>query len=134
MPIVPCASPACTYPPCVDARASRRLWIGEIKHSEVPLPPKPKSPIDKTLTERGGRYGDFTHNANYAQDIKDAMRESDNWHRMPDFAREALDFIASKIGRILSGDFTYTDSWHDIQGFAKLAEDRFKDQQPQEKC
>jgi len=36
--------------------------------------------------------------------------------------REALEMIAHKIGRILNGDPNYADSWHDIAGYAKLAE------------
>jgi hypothetical protein len=37
---------------------------------------------------------------------------------------EALDMIAVKISRILTGDPNYSDNWHDIQGFAKLVENR----------
>jgi hypothetical protein len=37
--------------------------------------------------------------------------------------KEALDMVAHKIGRILNGDPTYTDSWHDIAGYSKLVED-----------
>jgi len=82
--------------------------------------------LEKTLAERSSRYGDFSVNSEYAQDIKDICRRSFSWGAMKPFEREALDFIASKIGRILSGDPHYTDSWHDIAGFAKLAEDRNK--------
>lgn len=32
--------------------------------------------------------------------------------------------IADKIARILNGDPEYRDNWHDIAGYAKLAEDR----------
>ena len=34
--------------------------------------------------------------------------------------REALDMIASKIARILSGDATHVDHWVDIGGYAEL--------------
>jgi len=32
--------------------------------------------------------------------------------------------ILHKIARIVNGDPDYTDSWHDIAGYAKLVEDR----------
>ena len=40
------------------------------------------------------------------------------------FGAMFLGTIADKIGRILSGDPNYADNWHDIQGYAKLVEDR----------
>jgi hypothetical protein len=35
--------------------------------------------------------------------------------------REALDYIAGKLARILSGQPGYADHWDDIAGYAKLA-------------
>jgi hypothetical protein len=43
---------------------------------------------------------------------------------MQDDQREALDMIAHKIGRILNGDPNYADSWHDLEGYARLVEQR----------
>lgn len=37
---------------------------------------------------------------------------------------EALEVIASKISRMLTGDPQYRDNWHDIVGYAKLVDDR----------
>lgn len=80
--------------------------------------------VNKTLNERGTRYGDFTHHANICQGIKRWMMDQKGWHRLNDVQRQALDVIADKIARILSGDPNYADNWHDIQGYAKLVEDR----------
>lgn len=82
--------------------------------------------VDNTLAERDSIYGDFTKQAEIAQDIKIVMRVSRNWGRgvLPYDMREALDMIASKIARILNGDFYYADSWHDIAGYALLIEKR----------
>lgn len=85
--------------------------------------------IDATLAERGARYGDFTDHADVAQQLQDVMRwrEMDpraGWARLSSVQRQALTVIADKIARILTGDPDYTDNWHDIQGYAKLAEDR----------
>jgi hypothetical protein len=80
--------------------------------------------IEDTLTAREARYGDFSDNASYAQGIKEIMRGSRSWGRLASSQREALELIASKIGRLLSGDPAYADNWHDIGGYAKLVEDR----------
>lgn len=95
--------------------------------------------VDATLSERGDRYGDFTGHAKICQDLMDVMREavaypSDDkipappgyaWDvKLSDVQRQALTVIADKIARILNGDPNYKDNWHDIQGYAKLAEDR----------
>lgn len=88
--------------------------------------------VEKTLDERGSRYGDFTDHADIAQRLQDAMREvpglyagnSPNWMRLSAIQKQALTVIADKIARILSGDPNYADNWHDIQGYAKLVEDR----------
>ena len=80
--------------------------------------------IEDTLQERGNSYGEFIDNAECAQSIKHAMKRTRNWGNMGFDNQEALDIIASKISRILTGDAEHLDSWHDIQGYAKLVEDR----------
>lgn len=93
--------------------------------------------VDNTLAERGARYGDFTDHAELAQELQDVMRGfrkigpkgevTNPWAKLDSVKRQALTVIADKIARILSGDPNYTDNWHDIQGYAKLAEDRCVD-------
>ena len=73
------------------------------------------------LEIRGGTYGQYKTVSKISQDIKRIMRESPNYKIMPDFARESLDMIASKIARILNGNYYYDDSWRDISGYAILA-------------
>jgi len=80
--------------------------------------------VNSTLAERGARYGDFTEHAIIAQDLQDCMRHRPGWERLDGTKRQALTVIADKIARILNGDPEYRDNWHDIQGYAKLAEDR----------
>lgn len=88
--------------------------------------------IDATLAERGARYGDFTDHADVAQQLQDVIRFDGTtprvgWAKLSAVQRQALTVIADKIARILTGDPDYTDNWHDIQGYAKLAEDRCVD-------
>jgi hypothetical protein len=81
--------------------------------------------LEQTLAERGKRYGDFSVHASICQNLKSVMVNTDNYqNRLNSVQRQALDVIADKIARILSGDPDYADNWHDIQGYAKLAEDR----------
>lgn len=80
--------------------------------------------IDETLAERGARYGDFSDHAKLCQTLQDVMRARDGWKDLSDVQKQALQVIADKISRILTGDPNYHDNWHDIQGYAKLVEDR----------
>lgn len=93
--------------------------------------------IENTLAERGNRYGDFTDHARLCQALKAVMatfavvQNTPNgvsvhlpWGDLPATHKQALEVIADKIARILSGDPNYADNWHDIQGYAKLVEDR----------
>ena len=84
------------------------------------------SEIESTLAERGKRYGAFGTHANITQRLKFEMHTTARWDTLSDDKKEALDMIAHKIGRILNGDPNYADSWHDIAGYAKLAEDGCK--------
>lgn len=81
--------------------------------------------LAQTLAERGSRYGDFTDHARICQNLKRTMCAEAGWDRLTDVQKQSLEVIADKVGRILSGDPNYADNWHDIQGYAKLAEDRF---------
>lgn len=72
------------------------------------------------LTEREKTHGDFYDVASMAQALKDAMRRGKNWKVLDDTQREALEMMASKIGRILSGNPHEVDHWRDIAGYAQL--------------
>lgn len=87
---------------------------------------KKMKPLATTLKDRGSVYGDFTDNAVIAQQIKVSLRSGVSWALMNPAQREAADVMASKLSRIVTGDPNYGDNWHDIQGYAKLAEDRCK--------
>lgn len=84
--------------------------------------------IDLTLTERGNRYGSFKSHATIAQNLKNNMWVTTGWSGLAPDMRQALEVIQDKVARILNGDPTYLDNWHDIQGYAKLVEDRLKNE------
>lgn len=82
--------------------------------------------INKTLTERGARYGTFKDHAEISQNMKKFMREllDERDKQLANDQAEALDMIAHKLARIINGDPDYADSWHDIAGYAQLVADR----------
>jgi hypothetical protein len=77
---------------------------------------------DALLTERGSTHGDFSVNADLSQRLKRILRESPGWTNLHPVHREALDVIALKVSRILSGKPYEPDHWADIAGYARLAE------------
>lgn len=79
--------------------------------------------IERTLAERGARYGNFPEVAQTAQSLKLTLRTAVDRRGCPVEVRQALDAIADKLARIVNGDPTYVDNWHDIQGYARLVED-----------
>lgn len=83
------------------------------------------SNIEKTLEERGKRYGTFKSHAMITQDLKRIVRRAIKTkynYLMTNSQIEALDMIMHKVGRILAGDPNYADTWHDIAGYATLIE------------
>ena len=72
------------------------------------------------LDEREKTHGAFMAVASKAQQIKDAMQGGKNWEELDDMQREALQMIASKIARILAGDYNEIDHWRDISGYSEL--------------
>ncbi|MDG6881081.1 Uncharacterised protein [Phocoenobacter uteri] len=74
--------------------------------------------VQQTIKERGAVYGDFGLYAQIAQELKGIIYlygENLDGHQL-----EALEMMCVKIGRILSGDPNYDDSWKDIAGYAIL--------------
>jgi len=78
--------------------------------------------INKTLEERGETYGGFAENSETSQKLKNVIYAHNCYSYLNYSQREALDAICQKIARIMNGDANYTDNWHDIAGYATLAE------------
>jgi hypothetical protein len=120
-------NPAGAYPrsrlegPQDGANAARDLLVKERSDIDGLI-----ANIDKTLDERGSRYGKFTGHAEITQRLKDAMRAAPKWSQLKPDQMEALEMVQHKIGRILNGDPDYIDSWHDIAGYVTLVERRLE--------
>lgn len=99
--------------------AARKAWAKRRLGKQFAVAPSVALPVSALLSERGRTHGDFETNATISQMLKDAMRTSSMEYRHP-VQREALDMIALKLSRILSGDGTLKDHWDDIAGYATL--------------
>ena len=86
------------------------------------LQPAATAGVADTLEQRKHTHGNFTHVADTTQNMLALAHTTPNWHRLTDTQREALHKIFSKIARILNGDPNHADNWHDIAGYATLAE------------
>jgi len=82
--------------------------------------------IEATLAEREKTYGDYEKVALISQVIKDILKEGEQYIYLKAYQLESLDMICNKMARIVNGDPKYKDSWHDIEGYAKLVSDRLK--------
>lgn len=113
------------------AAANTQLIPRVIPFADTATPPT--NTVSATLAERGSRYGDFRDHARLAQRLQDCLREHTivdgsgipyrPWDNLTPVMKQALTVDADKNARILNGDPTYADNWHDKQGYAKLVED-----------
>jgi len=85
--------------------------------------------IDETLAGRLKTYGAFSDHADIAQMLKKSMWSTPNWDKLDTDMKEALEMVQHKIARILNGDPTYLDNWHDIIGYTRLVEKRLEEEQ-----
>lgn len=76
--------------------------------------------VEEVLDARGKTHGRFEDHAWMAQELKGQMRGGVRWPSLTPAQQEALEMVASKIGRILAGDPNEPDHWRDIAGYAIL--------------
>lgn len=84
--------------------------------------------VDATLAERQSTYGNFEDVAFVTENIMSILAQVrvNGLNDLPNTHRMALYMIASKMARIVNGDFNHLDSWHDIGGYSKLIEKLIK--------
>ena len=78
------------------------------------------------IDERQKTHGDYYRVAGTAQELKDVLRRGKNWKILEDTQKEALEMVATKIARMLSGDHLYLDNVVDIIGYMTLLERQLK--------
>lgn len=82
---------------------------------------EPRLPL---LEERQHTHGTFEDNAIISQSFKRMLRAGPGWNKLSDIEREAMDMIALKFSRILSGKSMSKQHWEDVVGYAKLVEEK----------
>lgn len=75
-----------------------------------------------TIKARESVYGPFAVHAKAEQDIKRAAMSQPGWEKLNDVQKSAAEMIIHKLARVLNASADYTDNWHDISGYASLAE------------
>jgi hypothetical protein len=76
--------------------------------------------IDKTLEQRKAEYGDWAEDGGLADVLIGAVEVTPRWKNMPGFMRQSIRLILVKVARLCCGNPHNVDSWHDIQGYARL--------------
>lgn len=84
---------------------------------------------DTMSADRGAEYGDYSKMCNLIQAMKYRMSTGCNWGKLVPAQKEALELIATKIGRILNGNPNNPDSWKDIAGYATLVSNTLPNKQ-----
>ena len=87
--------------------------------------------LERTLEKRGETYGRFSDNAAIAQRLKRVIRDGVNYEQLPFDICEAFDMILSKISRAVTADYKHLDTYEDIQGYAKLVQDKLREEDDQ---
>ena len=82
--------------------------------------------IEEILNEREEQYGNFLNRSKISQDFKTLIHNGESYRLLKADQKEALEMIATKMGRIVNGDPDYLDSWLDIQGYCQLVIDRVR--------
>ena len=80
--------------------------------------------ISEILAERGQTHGDFSNQAECAQDLKKAFHDWAQHNKLTPYMKEAADMILHKLARVATGDPFVQDHWDDIAGYATLVSDR----------
>ena len=82
---------------------------------------KPVDTSPEALTsERKSTHGDWSEQSAMGNLLKKDMRGSPHWNGLNAMQQEALDMIATKMSRILTGNPNEPDHWDDIAGYAFL--------------
>lgn len=76
----------------------------------------------ETIELRESVYGPFEVHAQAEQAMKAAMISQPGWVLLNDVQKSAMEMFVHKMARILNSSAEHADNWHDISGYATLAE------------
>ena len=78
--------------------------------------------INKTLEQRGERYGNYSDVAGTTQQLMSIVECGANYEHLNAEQKTSLFMICNKMARIVNGDPSYIENWHDIAGYSTLIE------------
>ena len=78
------------------------------------------------LNERKNTHGNWPDQCKATAAIKAVVYNAAAGKGITDEMEEAIDMIATKLGRIATGDPHFEDHWRDIAGYATLVADQLK--------
>ncbi len=82
--------------------------------------------IEEILAERQKSYGGFRNVAKTSQAFKEVLHNMPQWGNFPSALKETCEMMVHKISRAGNGDYTLLDTWHDNEGYARLAVEEVK--------
>lgn len=82
--------------------------------------------VNQILREREKTHGNFRVHATTSQMLKNVINDRST-NELTSSKREALEMIAHKMARILSGNSDTIDHWDDIAGYATLVANELRD-------
>ncbi len=82
--------------------------------------------IREVLVERANTHGHFPIQSMTAQRLKRVLHDTPKWEKLPDYAKEAVELICTKLARMTHGDYMSIEHAKDIAGYATLIVDSLK--------
>lgn len=76
--------------------------------------------VKETLAERKVQHGPFQQHAHIEMQLRSVLEK--HGQRLTSAQFIAAGMILHKLARILNGGHQHSDTWHDIAGYATLAE------------
>lgn len=76
--------------------------------------------LEDTLAERKTQHGNFVMHAQIEFELRAVLDKYGSG--LPPYQKMALSMVFHKAARILNRGNMHSDSWHDIAGYARLAE------------
>ena len=110
--------------PTAAQRAYYNRNKGKKKTAKKPTKKPYATPL---LNTREATHGDYGVNTATSQGIKAVFHRSPEYlTKLDDAQKESAEMIATKFGRIVSGDNNCIEHWEDIAGYATLIVERLR--------
>lgn len=77
---------------------------------------------EQTLLDRRAIHGDFVEHSTTSQVLLNTLRSNPAWEDKSPVEQEVMQMICHKLARVITG-VPCIDTWRDIQGYAKRAEE-----------